>query len=120
MPTELPVPAHDLSEIAAVSFLARYREPTVSTYRRDPHCLWQWCADRELAPLQTRRPHIELYLRRGRARSRFRPALLTRRPVTTVDIDRSNDDGYDTNKSAVTAVDRGSLCGMSGWPSQKG
>ncbi len=87
MPTDLPVPAHDLSEFAAVGFLARYREPTISAYRRDLHCFWQWCADRELVPLQARRPHIELYLRHLEARG-YAPATISRRLSTLAGLFR--------------------------------
>ncbi len=87
MPTDLPMPTHDLSELAAVSFLARYREPTVSAYRRDLHSFWQWCADRDLAPLQARRPHIELYLRHLEARG-YAPATISRRLSTLAGLFR--------------------------------
>ena len=63
MSTVLPATVADPSHLAVAGFLARYREPTASAYRRDLRCFWQWCADRDLSPLTVKRPHIELYLR---------------------------------------------------------
>jgi site-specific recombinase XerD len=63
MSTLLPAAVLDPSDLAVADFLARYRELTASAYRRDLRCFWQWCADRDLAPLAAKRPHIELYLR---------------------------------------------------------
>ena len=48
------------SDFAVAGFLARYREPTISAYRRDLRCFWQWCADHQLEPLAAKRPHLEL------------------------------------------------------------
>jgi hypothetical protein len=76
--TDLPVPVHDLSELAAAGFLARYREPTVSAYRRDLRCFWKWCADHDLTPLAAKRPHVELQLSCGQLRGGEQPDL--RRP----------------------------------------
>jgi integrase/recombinase XerD len=59
----------------------RYREPTASAYRRDLRCFWQWCADRGLAPLAAKRPHIELYLRDLERRG-YAPATISRRLPT--------------------------------------
>jgi len=47
--------------------LGSYRELTLSAYRRDLLCFWQWCADHQLPPLAVRRPHLELYLRGPRS-----------------------------------------------------
>ena len=68
MSAALPVTVIEPSEIAVAGFLARYREPTLSAYRRDLLCFWQWCADHQLPPLAVRRPHLELYLRDLEAR----------------------------------------------------
>jgi hypothetical protein len=45
MAAALPVTVMEPSEIAVAGFLARYREPTLSAYRRDLLCYWQWCAE---------------------------------------------------------------------------
>jgi integrase family protein with SAM-like domain len=63
MSTVLPATVPDPSHLAAAGFLAGTRELTASAYRRDLRCFWQWCADRDLAPLAAKRQHIELYLR---------------------------------------------------------
>lgn len=36
-------PAEDVTRFAVAGFLARYREPTLSAYRRDRRCFWTWC-----------------------------------------------------------------------------
>ena len=62
MTTVSPVTG-DVTNLAVTGFLARYREPTLSAYRRDLQCFWAWCLERDLPPLSARRPHLELYLR---------------------------------------------------------
>ena len=59
----LPELPQDQSSFAAAAFLIRYREPTLSSYRTDLRCFWQWCAEQNLEPLAARRAHIELYIR---------------------------------------------------------
>ncbi len=73
----LPAPTLDLSAFAVAGFLARYREPTVSDYRRDLRSFWQWCAEHDLRLLEARRPHIELYLR-DQERSGYAAATISR------------------------------------------
>jgi len=66
-------------------FLARYREPTLSAYRRDLRCFWQWCAEHQLEPLTVRRPHLELYLRELEQRG-YAPATVSRRLSTVAGL----------------------------------
>lgn len=80
MTTDLQ-PAEDLAPFAVAGFLARYREPTLSAYRRDLRCFWAWCLERDLPPLSARRPHIELYLRDLERRG-LAPATVSRRLST--------------------------------------
>ena len=51
---------------------------TARVYCRDLRCFWQWCADRDLAPLAAKRPHIELY-HRDLERRGYAPATISRR-----------------------------------------
>ena len=51
----------DEAEIAAVSFLARYKGRTLEAYRYDLRCLFQWAADAGLTVLEATRSHIEVY-----------------------------------------------------------
>lgn len=85
MSAALPVTVIEPSEIAVAGFLARYREPTLSAYRRDLLCFWQWCADHQLPPLAVRRPHLELYLRDLQARGNA-PATVSRRLSTVAGL----------------------------------
>ncbi len=85
MSTGLPAGVTDSSDFAAAGFLARYREPTASAYRRDLRCFWQWCADHQLHPLAARRPHLELYLRDLEARG-YAPATVSRRLSTVAGL----------------------------------
>lgn len=80
MTTDLQ-PAEDVTPFAVAGFLARYREPTLSAYRRDLRCFWAWCLERDLPPLSARRPHIELYLRDLERRG-LAPATVSRRLST--------------------------------------
>jgi len=85
MSAALPVTVIEPSEIAVAGFLARYREPTLSAYRRDLLCFWQWCADHQLPPLAVRRPHLELYLRDLETRG-YAPATISRRLSTVAGL----------------------------------
>ena len=76
MSTGLPTTFIDSSARPRAS-LARYREPTVSAYRRDLRCFWQWCADHKLEPLAVRRPHLESRPTSGR-RSSAHPMISRR------------------------------------------
>jgi site-specific recombinase XerD len=82
-PCRLGCPQHspDPSHLAVAGFLARYREPTASAYRRDLRRFWQWCTDRDLAPLAAKWPHIELSLRDLERRG-YAPATINRRLST--------------------------------------
>ncbi len=53
----------DQTSYAVASFLAHYRDLTLRAYRQDMLSFLRWCAERQLAPLQAERPHLELYLR---------------------------------------------------------
>lgn len=77
----LPALAQDRSSYAAAAFLIRYREPTLSAYRADLRCFWQWCADQQIEPLSARRAHIELYLR-ALERKGYAAATIRRRLST--------------------------------------
>ena len=81
MTSTLPAVPEDVTPFAMAAFLARYREPTVSAYRRDLWCFGSWCAGRETLPLQARRPHIELYLRDLERRG-YATATISRRRST--------------------------------------
>jgi site-specific recombinase XerD len=48
-------------QLAAVTFLARYRGRTLEAYRHDRRALFQWAADHHLAVLEATRTHLELY-----------------------------------------------------------
>jgi len=51
----------DEAELAAVAFLSRYSGRTLDAYRHDLRMFFQWASDHDLAVLDARRPHIELY-----------------------------------------------------------
>lgn len=78
----LPALPEDQSSFAAAAFLTRYREPTLTAYRADLRCFWQWCAEHEIEPLAARRAHIELYIR-ALERKGYAAATVRRR-VSTV------------------------------------
>lgn len=80
MTTVSTATAH-VTHLAVAGFLARYREPTLSAYRRDLQCFWAWCLERDLSPLSARRPHLELYLRDLERRG-YAPATVGRRLST--------------------------------------
>ncbi len=58
LPTEL-----DVTRLAVASFLARYREPTLTAYRQDLKAFLGWCQAYGLELLRVRRAELEMYLR---------------------------------------------------------
>jgi integrase/recombinase XerD len=81
----LPATCTEPSELAVAGYLARYREPALSAYRRDLRCFWQWCADHQLDPLAVRRPHLELYPPELEQRG-YAPATVSRRLSTVAGL----------------------------------
>jgi integrase/recombinase XerD len=68
--------SRDPLELAIAGFLAGYKGNTFRSYKNDLQTFIQWCAQHDLAPLDAKRPHIELYIRwceqRGWAESTVR------------------------------------------------
>jgi site-specific recombinase XerD len=61
--TEL-VPCYlDVTRLALASFLARYREPTLSAYKQDLAAFLVWCDRYDLQPLRVTRGQLEMYVR---------------------------------------------------------
>ena len=56
-------PLHDPALMAAAGFLAGYNGTTRTGYTIDLRNYWAWCETNQLAILDARRPHIELYVR---------------------------------------------------------
>lgn len=57
-----PARTYTQAEMAAATFLTRYRGATLSLYRTDLKCLFGWCEAHGLDPLDdVRRPHLELF-----------------------------------------------------------
>jgi site-specific recombinase XerD len=71
----------DPTQLAALSFLARYRGDTLRAYTQDLRAFLTWCAERDVEPLRAQRPHLELYLRWMEQRG-FAPATIGRRFTT--------------------------------------
>jgi integrase/recombinase XerD len=71
----------DPTQLAALSFLARYRGDTLRAYTQDLRIFLGWCAERDVEPLQAQRPHLELYLRWMEQRG-LAPATIGRRFTT--------------------------------------
>jgi integrase/recombinase XerD len=51
----------DEAQLAAVSFLARYRGRTLEAYRHDLRGFFQWATDHGVAVMEASRAHIELF-----------------------------------------------------------
>jgi integrase len=72
----------DEAQLAAASFLARYRGRTLGAYRHDLRGFFQWAADHEVPVLAATRPHIELW--RGSMEQRGLAASTIDRRLSTV------------------------------------
>src|SRR5436853_1577167 len=71
----------DVTKVALASFLARYREPTLTSYRVDLRCYLRWCGQVDVQPLRVTRAQLEMYLRHLEA-SEYAPATVSRRFCT--------------------------------------
>jgi site-specific recombinase XerD len=61
--TEL-VPSYlDVTRLAVGSFLARYREPTLTAYTQDLGAFLSWCQTHDREPLRITRGELEVYVR---------------------------------------------------------
>lgn len=61
--TEL-VPSYlDVTRLAVGSFLARYREPTLTAYTQDLKAFLGWCQTCDRQPLRLSRGELEMYAR---------------------------------------------------------
>jgi site-specific recombinase XerD len=76
--TEL-VPSYlDVTKLAVGSFLARYREPTLTAYTQDLRAFLGWCQTRDREPLRVTRGELEMYVRNLESRG-YAAATVARR-----------------------------------------
>ena len=61
--TELLPSYLDVTKLAVASFLARYREPTLTAYLQDLKAYLGWCQQYELDVLRVTRGELEMYVR---------------------------------------------------------
>jgi site-specific recombinase XerD len=73
------VPSYlDVTRLALASFLARYREPTLSAYKQELAAFLEWCDRYDLQPLRATRGQLDMYLRQLEQRG-YAPATIARR-----------------------------------------
>jgi integrase/recombinase XerD len=65
--------------LAAVAHLSRYRGTSREHTESDLRVFFNWCRDRQLAPLAAQRNDLELYLRWLQDARRFKPSTVSRR-----------------------------------------
>src|SRR4051812_5211961 len=53
----------DVTKLAVASFLARYREPTLTAYNQDLKAFLGWCRQSDLEVLRLTRGELEAYVR---------------------------------------------------------
>ena len=56
-------PFPDQLRLAVTAYLARFKGSSREHTESDLRCYLTWCAERNLDPLATQRPHLELYIR---------------------------------------------------------
>ena len=61
--TELVPTYLDVTRLAVGSFLARYREPTLTAYTQDLRAFLGWCQTHDREPLRVTRGELEMYMR---------------------------------------------------------
>jgi site-specific recombinase XerD len=65
--------------IATLAYLARFKGQSRVHAESDLRAYLNWCASKDLNPLEARRPHIELYLRSMQEITRYKPSTVSRR-----------------------------------------
>jgi site-specific recombinase XerD len=65
--------------LAVAAYLARFKGQSRAHTKSDLGAYLAWCRDRDLDPLQVRRPHVELYLRWMQEARRYQPSTVSRR-----------------------------------------
>ena len=83
--TELLPSYLDVTRLAIASFLARYREPTLTAYTQDLKAFLNWCQQYELDALRVTRGELEMYARRLESRG-YAAATIARRFGTVPDV----------------------------------
>jgi len=76
--TELLPGYLDVTRLAIASFLARYREPTLTAYRQDLKAFVAWCQQYDLEVLRVTRGELEMYVRHLEGRG-YAAATIARR-----------------------------------------
>jgi integrase/recombinase XerD len=73
------VPSYlDVTRLAVGSFLARYREPTLTAYAQDLRAFLGWCQTHDREPMQVTRGELEMYVRHLESRG-YAAATVARR-----------------------------------------
>ena len=67
-----------MTRLAVASFLARYREPTLTAYTQDLRAVVGWCQSYEREPLRVTRGELEMYVRNLESRG-YAAATVARR-----------------------------------------
>ncbi len=78
-PSRRPVPSADRLRLAVAAYLARFKGSSREHTESGLRCFLVWCAERNLDPLDARRPHLELYIRWMHEIRRFKPSTVSRR-----------------------------------------
>jgi site-specific recombinase XerD len=77
----VPIDRDATTRVAVASFLARFREPTLTAYRVDLRIFLGWCRSLEVEPLRVTRGQLEMYLRALEGCG-YAPATVARRFTT--------------------------------------
>jgi integrase/recombinase XerD len=77
--TSVPADLTDQLRLAVAAYLARFTGSSRQHTESDLRCYLSWCAERDLAPLAARRPHLELYIRWMQEIRHFKPFTVSRR-----------------------------------------
>src|SRR3954447_1344791 len=77
----------DATRVAVASFLARYREPTLTAYKVDLKTFLGWCRSVEVEPLRITRGQLEMYVRHLE-RCGYASATVSRRFTTVASFYR--------------------------------
>ena len=68
----------DMTRLAVASFLARYREPTLTAYTQGLKAFLGWCQQNDLEVLRVTRGELEMYVRHLESRG-YAAATVARR-----------------------------------------
>jgi site-specific recombinase XerD len=87
--TQVLPPHFDRLRMAALAYLARFKDQSRVHTDSDLRAYLNWCAQHDLDPLEATRPHVELYIRWMQEQRRYTASTVSRRTSVVIGLYRT-------------------------------